>query len=145
MVNLVTKYKDAEVIHDPDMYFDVFYRQLIDKIKSSDLLKQALLEIDGITEISNDSVVTKYGIASIKSIQTGSKSIVLMYAYRDKMVYDFEVGVNVVVFLSKQKEIFNIAYTGCNWALTDKDELYIDGEKISGVMNIYDRLGELEN
>lgn len=144
MINLVTKYNDAEVIHDPDMYFDVFYRQIIDKIKNSDVLKMALLEIDGVTEIINDSVVAKYGIASIKSIQTGSKSVVLMYVYKDKLIYDFEMGVNVITFLNKQKDIFNIAYTGCNWALTDDDVIYIDGEKVSGVMNIYDKLGELE-
>lgn len=143
MVNLVTKYKDAEVMHDPDMYFDVFYRQLMDKIKSSDLLKQALLEIDGITEISNDSVVTKYGVASIKSIQTGSKSIVLMYVYRDKMIYDFELGINAIRFLNKQKEKYNLACTGCSWALDDSDRILIDNELVCGADNIDERIDSI--
>lgn len=143
MINLVTKYKQSDIIEDPDLYFNVHVKKMTSLINANEILMNALSEIDGVTEVHNENIVTKFGLTSIQNISTGTKSIVLMVEQPDKMVYDFELGINAIRFLNKQKEKYNLACTGCSWALDDNDRILIDSELVCGADNIDERIDSI--
>lgn len=143
MVNLITKYNKLSIIEDPDLYFNVHVKKMARLINTNETLMSALSEIDGVTEVYNENIVTKFGSTSIQNISTGTKSIVLMTEQPDKMVYDFELGINAIRFLNKQKEKYNLACTGCSWALDDSDRILIDNELVCGADNIDERIDSI--
>lgn len=146
MINLITDNRHLEIIHDPDVMFDLRCSEYIHKIVKDPFIIKALETIDGVIDIDEEteSVKNKYGVTSIRNISTGSKQIVLLCCNKGSAIEDYEIGLNVLKYLNSSEEVFNIKYTGYLPTFDKNDKILIDDVEAMGSTEICERLGEID-
>lgn len=141
MISIFNKLNiDDRLIADPDAGL----KSIIDIeniIQSNSEMQEILRQIDGVTEYNGGFLKTKYGVTSIQNIQTGSKAAILMILNPDSVVNDFELGNNIKELMRQQDRNFNIKFNGVAWKLNENDSMNVDGQLITGRMNILKALG----
>ena len=146
MINLITDDRPLEIIRDPDVMFDLRCSEYIHKIVKDEFIIKALETIDDVISIDEktESVKNKYGVTSIRNIQTGSKQVVLLCCNKGSAIEDYEIGLNVLKYLNTSDEIFNIKYTGYLATFDKTDTILIDDIEATGSTEICERLGEID-
>lgn len=134
MINLITDNRPLDVIRDPDIMFDLRCSEYIHEIVKNKFIIKALETIDGVISIDEqtESIKNKYGVTSIRNIQTGSKQIVLLCCNKGSAIEDYEIGLNV------------LKYTGYLLTFDKTDRILIDDIEATGSTEICERLGEID-
>ena len=127
------------MIIDPDAEFDQ-YSNILNICRDNKEIRDVLYNVDGVQEFTDLGVVTKYGLTNIQSIQTGSKSMILMMLNSDYMIKDFEVGLNILKLMIKSDRIYNILQIGRVQLLGQKDRALVDNEEFVGIDSIRDAI-----
>lgn len=131
---------EDRLIRDPDAAFNLI-NNIENIIQNNTKMQEILKQIDGVTEYNGGFLKTKYGVTSIQNIQTGSKAAILMILNPDSVVNDFELGNSIKELMRQQDRNFNIKFNGVAWKLNENDSMSVDGQLITGRMNILRDLG----
>lgn len=126
---------------DPDAQFNINIDEYRKQCNSSELIKELLYSVDGISYIEDDVVKNKLGATSLKNISTGSKAVIIQLLDPSYIIDAFDLGGNVFAWMNKHPEIeFNIRQHGGLTQIPEGISATIDGKYYADRDSILDKI-----
>lgn len=126
---------------DPDAQFNISIDEYRKQCNSSELIKELLYSVDGISYIEDDVVKNKLGATSLKNISTGSKAVIIQLLDPSYIIDAFDLGGNVFAWMNKHPEIeFNIRQHGGLTQIPEGISATIDGKYCADRDSILDKI-----